>query len=586
MLLFKNSSSFIIVPLYVCFASNVISTSYALDDVSEIDRQQYNQYQQRLDNLEEKANKPFVQLGSQPISTSLEQLPLGEEPCFTIYTVGLEVSDPQTFSKKFIHSIDPVIKGKTSIINQCIGQQGLNFALRTVQNELIRQGFITTQATLLPQDLTTGELIFTIIPGKVGEVWRSNDSTHRLNPSNVLTLSQGETLNLREMETSLENFRLPQSVQTNIDIIPSIKQLNDEQYGSSDLVINQYRTNPLHWQLSIDDAGSKDIGKYQGTISASLDNPLNSSDVLNLSYTHTIDPWSNTERPANNHSLYANYRYPYKKSLLEITHSDYDFNQTLAGLNQDIVYSGQSTQSSVGIQRLLHRDEKSKTLAKLSGYHKNSKNYFDDQEIEVQRRRTSGWKLAVDHQRQTSLGDVNARLEYKKGTGAFAAIEAPESYITDAESQPTIWNADLSFNHSFYISTAPYQYNMQWHGQYSAQTLIPQDRFSIGGRYTLKGLNDEQSLSGESGLLLQQEVAKILSVNNQITLVPYITLDQGWVDGPSTEYLAGRYLMSTSLGARLYSKNISIDGFIGRGLQAPRSIDKQTSAGFKVTLYN
>ena len=583
MSLSRGVKQFLQLPLFVYIT---ISTGYALDDVSEIDRQQYNQYQQRLDTLENEENRPFVQLNNPSSSIDLQELPIGENPCFNITEVHIETLDNETSVNKFIHMLDPIVKGKTSVINKCIGQQGLNFALHTVQNELIKEGFITTQATLLSQDLTTGKLVFTIIPGKVGEIWRTEDSNPNVNPSNALTLSKGDILNLREIETSLENFRLPQSAQTNIDIIPSIKPLDSESHGNSDIVINQHRTHPIHWQLSIDDAGSKDIGKYQGTISASLDNPLRSNDVLSLSYTHTIDPWSNTERPADNHSLYVNYRYPYKKSLLEITHSDYDFNQTLAGLNQDIIYSGKSTQSSVGIQRLLHRDEKSKTLAKLSGYHKNSKNYFDDQEIEVQRRRTSGWKLAVDHQRQTFLGDVNARLEYEKGTGALSAIEAPESYITDAKSQPTIWSADLNLNHPFYIASSPYQYNMHWRGQYSHQTLIPQDRFSIGGRYTLKGLSDEQSLSGESGILLQQEVAKIMSLDNNITLMPYVTLDQGWVDGPSTQYLAGRYLMSTSLGARIYSQNISIDGFVGRGLQAPRSIDKDASAGFKITLYN
>lgn len=87
-------------------------------------------------------------------------------------------------------------------------------------------------------------------------------------------------------------------------------------------------------------------------------------------------------------------------------------------------------------------------------------------------------------------------------------------------------------------------------------------------------------------MLLQQEVARIVPLTGQVTLMPYVTLDQGWVSGDSTQYLAGNYLMSTSIGARLYANNISIDGFIGRGLQAPRSIDKDTTGGFRVTIYN
>ena len=68
--------------------------------------------------------------------------------------------------------------------------------------------------------------------------------------------------------------------------------------------------------------------------------------------------------------------------------------------------------------------------------------------------------------------------------------------------------------------------------------------------------------------------------------MPYIKVDQAWVDGDSTQFLAGKYLVSTSLGARLYASNISVDGFIGKSLQAPDSFDKDTVGGFRVTVYN
>lgn len=313
---------------------------------------------------------------------------------------------------------------------------------------------------------------------------------------------------------------------------------------------------------------------------------MGSNDVLNLSYTHTIDAWNKVDSSSNNDSIYTNYRYPYKKWQLQMTYSDYGFNQTLAGLNQDIIYKGRSDSSAIDLQRILHRDNESKTIGTIGGYHGNSKNFFDDIEIEVQRRRFSGWKTAVNHQRQTSLGEFNANLQYQKGTGAFSAINAPESFISEAESQPSTWEAQLSLKSPFYTSKASYQYNLQWRGQYSPQVLIPQDRFSIGGRYTLKGSSEEQSLSGEKGMLLQQEVARIVPLPNQVTIMPYVTLDQGWVDGDSTQFLAGKYLVSSSIGARLYSNNISIDSFIGKSIKAPSSFDKETVGGFRVTVYN
>lgn len=582
-----NKLKALLVPIIQISSIGGLTTHvHAQSDFSEVEQQQYNQYQQRLESLEYKTAKPFVNLSEPTLDTSLKQLPLGESPCFDIHQVSLQLPNEPSLRKQFATILGPIKYGQGSIIGQCIGQHGLNYAMSNVQNELIEQGFITTKASIEPQDLTKGVLNITITPGRLHKVWRSQDGHPKTNVSNVLTISEGDLINLRDIETSLENFRLPQTSLTNIDIIPSIAPILNEQYGSSDLVIAQKRTNPIQWQLSIDDSGSDDSGKYQGTLTSSIDNPLNANDALSLSYTHSLDPWNNVDTFSNNDSLYVNYRYPYKKWQIELLYSKYGFNQTLAGLNQDIVYKGESDQISIGLQRLIHRDRYSKTIASFNGYHKNSKNYFDDQEIEVQRRRTSGWKGGIDYQRQTSIGDMTASLYYQKGTGALSAIKAPESYISEAVSQPNIWSAQINLRHPFNVDKSSYQYLLQWRGQYSPQPLIPQDRFIIGGRYTTKGLSDEQSLSGENGMLLQQEVARIVPFTRQVTLMPYITLDQGWVGGDSTEYLAGDYLMSTSIGTRVYANNISIDGFIGKGLQAPRSIDKDVTGGFKVTVYN
>ncbi|WLP94211.1 ShlB/FhaC/HecB family hemolysin secretion/activation protein [Psychrobacter sp. M13] len=586
-MLIVNRLKFLLIPTVQLCVLGIISFSvYAETDINQIEQQQFNQYQQRIENIEDRIAQPFVSLDKSTQTDDLLRVPLNETPCFNIYKVELVLPDKSSLKRQFATILGPIKYGRGSILGKCIGQQGLNYAVRNVQNELIKQGFITSQASLLAQDLTTGTLEITIIPGRLDKVWRGKDGHPNVNVSNALVLDKGDIINLRDIETSLENFRLPQSHLTTIDIVPSINATDNEQYGSSDLVVTQKRANRIQWQLGIDDSGNKDTGQYQGTISATIDRPLASNDVLNLSYTHTIDPWNNVDSSSNNESIYANYRYPYKNWQLQLTYSDYGFDQTLAGLNDDIIYRGRSDNSAVDLQRIIHRDSESKTIATVGGYHGNSKNFFDDIEIEVQRRRFAGWKAGINHQRQTALGEFNASLQYQRGTGAFSAIQAPESFISEAESQPSVWEAQFNLRSPFYISNASYQYNLQWRGQYSPDILIPQDRFSIGGRYTLKGSSEEQSLSGEKGMLLQQEIARILPLPNQMTLMPYFTLDQGWVDGDSTQFLAGKYLVSTSFGARLYSSNISIDGFIGKSLQAPSSFDKDTVGGFRVTVYN
>ena len=52
----------------------------------------------------------------------------------------------------------------------CIGSEGINVLLRRIQNRLIDAGYVTTRVVVEPQDLRSGVLVLTVIPGKVGRI--------------------------------------------------------------------------------------------------------------------------------------------------------------------------------------------------------------------------------------------------------------------------------------------------------------------------------------------------------------------------------------------------------------------------------
>lgn len=564
------------------FASFLISTyAYSSDDLSQINQTQYNQFKQRIEQLESNQLPSQVNL-QQSVFEDVNRIITNEDPCFKINSI--EIKTAEDSQVKFAPTVSHFTFGEYAIIDQCIGQQGLNQIARSVQNELLKQGYVTSRALIEPQDLSTGVLVVSIIPGRLNKVWLSEQTTDKVYTSNAVVLDKDDVINVKDIETSLENFRLPQSANANIQIIPSIDAVENADFGSSDLMVDYKKDFPLHFNLSIDDAGSKDTGEFQATLTTTLDNPFNVNDVLDVSYTHTIDPVNNTPTKANNQSIYASYTYPFKNWQLRLSHSDYGFNQTLIGLNDNIVYSGETAQTRAELQRVLFRNTNGKTWLTLGGYHRNSKNLFDEEEIEVQRRKTSGWNAKVSYQRQMDIGQLNFELGYKKGTGAFNAIPAPESFVSDVDSRAGVWSASTGLVHPFVLNKGQYQYKIRLNGQYSRHNLTPQERFSIGGRYSVRGFSDEQGLSGDTGLVLQQEVGRILGVSD-VTLMPYVTLDQGMVNGASTEFLAGKQLMGTSLGVRVFSPSMSLDAFVGRGLKAPKQMDKSTAAGFRFSIF-
>ncbi|MBR0573025.1 MULTISPECIES: ShlB/FhaC/HecB family hemolysin secretion/activation protein [Pasteurellaceae] len=564
-------------------AFSLVTDAYA-KNINEINQTQYQQFKQHIEQLTAQKSRPFTPL-KQEIQTNIDKIVENETPCFIINE--LQIKTPNDARSTFIDSISHLRKGKYSIIGQCIGLQGLNQISRSIQNKLLEQGYITSQAIIQSQDLTTGNLVITIIPGRLNNILMSNHSTKKVTTYNALTLKSGDIINLRDIETSLENLRLPQSANVNIQVIPSINENSDPDNGISDFILNYKRTFPLHFNVNIDDSGSKDTGKYKATFSSVVDNPLNINDVLDLSYSHTIEQWNHTQTKSNSSNFYVGYTLPIKNWMLSFSHSNHNFHQTLIGLNNDIVYSGKTIQEQVELQRILYRNSELKTSMTLGGYYKKSQNFFDDEEIEVQRRKSFAWSFGLQHQYQTKLGDIKFGIKYQHGTGAFSAIPAPESYVSNVESKPSIWSINASWQYPFQLLNQPYQYKINIFGQYSRHHLIPQDLLSIGGRYSVRGFDGEYSLSGEKGLVVQQELGRLVRLSSikNITLMPYLTLDYGFVSGESTRHLAGKSLAGSTLGVKIFGSHLSLDAFIGYGIKAPKKIKKDLVTGFKVSIF-
>ena len=90
---------------------------------------------------------------------------------------------------------------------------------------------------------------------------------------------------------------------------------------------------------------------------------------------------------------------------------------------------------------------------------------------------------------------------------------------------------------------------------------------AIGGRYTVRGFDGEQNLSGEKALLWRNDIAWNLFSQGQEL---YLGIDYGRVEGQNTRYLVGHQLAGTALGLRgsLWSR-ISYDVFVGTPLYKP-----------------
>ena len=125
------------------------------------------------------------------------------------------------------------------------------------------------------------------------------------------------------------------------------------------------------------------------------------------------------------------------------------------------------------------------------------------------------------------------------------------------------------------------RYTFNLRGQYTTDVLYGADQFSIGGRYTVRGFDGEQTLSAENGIIIRNELSVAIP---ELRLEPYLGLDLGHVWGPSDEYLLGKNLAGAVFGIRgNLLKGLQYDAFIGTPIYKPEGFKtSKTALGFQV----
>ncbi|WP_249672143.1 ShlB/FhaC/HecB family hemolysin secretion/activation protein [Pseudomonas abieticivorans] len=512
-----------------------------------------------------------LQLPAEPLGGN--RLIKDQAPCFPIRKIVLGGEAAAQFQWALAKA-DPKDDPATG---QCLGAQGINLTMKRIQNAIIERGYVTTRVLAQPQDLRSGVLQLTVIPGRIHAIRFAAGTSSRANAWNALPASPGDLLNLRDIEQALENFKRVPTADADIQIAAT--QGANAKPGESDLVIAWKQKLPVRFSLSMDDSGTDATGKYLGTASVSLDNILSLNDLFYASYNHDLGGGDSGDRGSRGHTLH--YSVPYGYWLLGVTSSEYDYHQSVSGANQSYLYTGTSKTNEISLSRLLYRDAVRKTTATLSGWTRSSQNYIDDTQIEIQRRRMAGWAFGLSHREFIGTATLDVGANYKRGTGARNALSAPEETLNQGTSRAEIITSDAQLSIPFGLGSQRLRYTSTWRAQWNRTPLVPQDRFSIGGRYSVRGFDGENILSADRGWLNRNDLALALGNSGQET---YLGVDYGEVGGQSSRYLSGTHLAGAVVGLRGGYQSISYDVFVGQPLSKPKGFDTaSTTAGFSLT---
>ncbi|WP_322071667.1 ShlB/FhaC/HecB family hemolysin secretion/activation protein [Paraburkholderia bannensis] len=514
--------------------------------------------------------------------TKIEAFPTlpTETPCFRIDRFTLDVPDalpPLSHTRgASALPLDPFAFAREWLDHykgQCVGKSSIDTLTKGLQQAILSRGYVTTRVLVPQQDLTTGTLSFALVPGLVRQV-RLADPSMWGTWKNAFPVSSGDVLNMRDLEQGLEQMKRVASQNVDMKIEPT------ENPGESDIVVSVRRTKPWTFVASVDNSGTSSTGKWQGNISIGIDNPLGLNDVFTVGANQDL---SFGNRSLGSHGFNGSYSIPFGYWTATLSGNTNTYYQSIAGVNQTFVSSGNSQTAALRIARLLSRGQNDV----FGGYVQLSKrfgdSFIDDTTIPTQARNNTFLELGATDRHYFGAAQFDGSLAYRQGIGGLGAT--PDPYIDGPTYRFHMAVLDANLSVPFAVASQTFRYVTTFHGQFTNDTLFYIDDLTIGSRYTVRGFDGETMLAAERGFYWRNEMQWPVFQTGQ-TL--YAGIDYGRVFGPNTAALAGTQLAGAVIGIRggVPTKyvGVSYDLFAGTPIYKPKGFPTaRWTVGFQLT---
>ncbi|KWC69498.1 ShlB/FhaC/HecB family hemolysin secretion/activation protein [Burkholderia cepacia] len=467
-----------------------------------------------------------------------------EMPCFRIERFALDVPDALPASLKSQGAsalpMDRFAFAREWLehyAGQCVGKQGLDVLVKGLSQAILARGYVTTRVLLPEQDLSTGTLKFSLIPGVIRHV-RFADEKLRGTWKTAFPTGDGELLNLRDLEQGLEQMKRVSSQDVSMQIVPA------DVPGESDVVLDVKRAKPWTVVASIDNSGTRATGRLQGNLSLGIDNPLGLNDIFNIGVSQDLEFG---DKRLGSHGWNGFYSIPWGYWTATLSAYTNTYYQQIAGVNQNFIASGNSKTVDFKLNRVLSRSQNDVFGAQFRLSRRFGQSFIEDTEIPQQRRNNTFVEFGLTDRHYFGNAQFDGTLAYRQGIGAFGA----QDDMLAADGGPTyrykmaVLDANLSV--PFAIAQQPFRYVTTFHGQYTGNTLYYIDDLTIGSRYTVRGFDGETMLAASRGFYWRNELQAPIG---QIGMAVYAGLDYGRVWGPQPVALVGTQLAGAVIGVK------------------------------------
>ena len=535
----------------------------AIDDAIRQQQQLQQQEEQRRLELERKHREALDQPPAGKESPQQEPAEKqGRESCFEVRVItysGMTLLEPK--------EIDPVTE---KYRGRCLTFTDINNLVRDVTNLYIAKGYVTTRVVIPQQDLSNGTLHLQVIEGKVeGIEFQDGQGTPRELKGAMPGLTGGP-LNLRDIEQGLDQLnRLPSNN-------ASMKLLPGSTPGATKVEVENNRSKTWRISAGMDNSGQDSTGRNQYLFSLAKDNLIGCNDLLSLYLNGDAKGlFSDKRQRSSTWNLF--YSVPYGYWTFSGSASYYEYRTEISGSGTTYSSAGDTTTTSLTVDRVLFRDQDSKTSLGFGLTVRDTQNYFAGDKLNATSQVLSALSVSLAHYTRLLGGMASAQAGFSQGVPILGAKRDRTPSLDTPRSQFSKATFSASYYRPFNLGNTRFSWSTRASGQWAPHTLYSAERISIGSRYTVRGFH-EDSLSGDIGAYMRNELALSAPVSADSTsfrrdwvgdLQFYAGYDAGVIRRDPKEAEEQGSLQGAVIGVRTSGARLVMDMAVAHPLAAP-----------------
>ena len=459
--------------------------------------------------------------------------------------------------------------------NKKLGSTDISNILVELTNRLIEKGYVTSTASLSENNnLNSETLNLKIISGKIEKIiLNEDDSLDKLKKYFLVSTKEEKVLNVRDLDTTTENFNYLEANNMTMEIIPSDK----ENYSIIKLK-NEMKDKFTISLLTNNYGEDNQNGIWRGGTSINIDSPLGIGDRVYFSYMTVHKKkadrsWKRTTESLKPGEILpigpkgydpAKDTLPYKRELdlynFRYTMKFRDYTLSLGSSRSENISSfytpttiydmeTMSSSFSINLDKILWRNQKSKLSLGVGLKRKHNKSYIEDTLLS-DRILTIG-DISLNGTTVFYGGIFGITLDYERGLRALGASNTPKAEFKK-----------YSLNLNYYKPlTKKLVYRFNTLTSHSKDVLYASEKQSIGGVGSVPGYHRRGNIMGDRAIEIENELSyKIIDSEKMGRLSPYISYSYGAVRNNKNPSVYGKgYVSGASIGLRYSMKYLDID---------------------------